>query len=707
MQAAGAPLPVLIELASWVGDLTPTDLVRSRWTLPGDPVGGLRDGDVWLVLDGLNEMGADAEERVRRLREWLKSPEAPARIVITCRAGDYDSAGLQLDGVPAVAIKDLDEVQVRAFAGNYLGDKAPAFLDRILPAPGGEYEQWSLSPLDYNPYEHDLLQVQFDARQRALSPLARKPYFLLALIIVFEHSGGLALPRNAGTLFRLLAGALWEREGKRGTPGWTPYSEVEPAFAALAFAMIHERRGTVVSRDYAEEKLGGPRLLLAGLSANYLTREGDTVRFYHQLLQEFFAAVGLKQAGGLDAGWLLEPGRPRYGYLPGGTTSINPLTFATRAPNEWDHAIVALSGIVDDPGALIERLLSFDPVLAVRCLGSGVQLSPAARRRALDTLIELLRHAPWNEVAAVTAALRRLHDRDLVAGLVAVLVEKPAGWSLVDPREAAALVLGTIACPEAVSGLRAALNCDSAAVRARAAQALGKIADPAAVPDLAYHLGDADPTSWFAYGTTTQEEAARALLAIAKDAPGVVVSAVLEALRGPHKPTRLAAARLLGKVGDRAAFPGLRDALLNDIDPEVQTTAAQALGEIGDPEALSVLFRELSEPDRDRGHLLRIFVHEFLRSSRVMFEPDRERAVRAVVSALERCRPATLPILLETLVSAPEKVRCWVAAALGRIGGPTALEALERASSDENEQVARAAASAAEEVRRATETGGR
>lgn len=83
----------------------------------------------------------------------------------------------------------------------------------------------------------------------ALRPLTRNPYLLSALVYLFERSPEHDLPRNAGKLFQGLARALWEREGKRGAAGWVPYHEAEPGFAALAFDMIEEDRGTAVPED--------------------------------------------------------------------------------------------------------------------------------------------------------------------------------------------------------------------------------------------------------------------------------------------------------------------------------------------------------------------------------------------------------------------------------------------------------------------------
>jgi hypothetical protein len=44
---------------------------------------------------------------------------------------------------------------------------------------------------------------------RGLFSLDRNPYLLAALIYIYDHAPGGDLPRNAGTLFRMLVRALW------------------------------------------------------------------------------------------------------------------------------------------------------------------------------------------------------------------------------------------------------------------------------------------------------------------------------------------------------------------------------------------------------------------------------------------------------------------------------------------------------------------
>ena len=80
-----AALPILIDLSTWIDHTTFGEFVQARWPFNDDATDPLRTGDVWLCLDGLNEMGADAETKAKQIRTWVKSPNRPSQVIITCR----------------------------------------------------------------------------------------------------------------------------------------------------------------------------------------------------------------------------------------------------------------------------------------------------------------------------------------------------------------------------------------------------------------------------------------------------------------------------------------------------------------------------------------------------------------------------------------------------------------------------------------------
>jgi HEAT repeat protein len=165
-------------------------------------------------------------------------------------------------------------------------------------------------------------------------------------------------------------------------------------------------------------------------------------------------------------------------------------------------------------------------------------------------------------------------------------------------RRAAAEALGAIGDPQAVPPLIQALRDRSENVRAAAAEALGAIGDPQAVPALIKALGDSDSEN-----VRLRQRRRWANSATPKPCPrsskhwGIgVMFAVRQrgrwAISATPKPFprsskrwgiatvmfARAAAEALGAIGDPQAMPALIQAL-GDSDSAVRAVAAEALGE--------------------------------------------------------------------------------------------------------------------------------
>lgn len=273
-----SPMPLFIELPKWPSTTSIADFIRAEWLLAGDPLDLIKRGEITVFLDGLNEMGAESQDKAELLRNWLASQDMPQRVVITCRAGDY-AGELKLGDLPTVQAEPLDEGRIKRFAVNYLGDRAEAFLEHILPA--------------------STLQKAVSVRvnDRSLFNLARNPYMLGVLIYLYHTAPNGQLPTNTGALFRELAQRLWERERQKQTTGWIPYEEMERALSKLAFTMIDEDQPTNVPLEYARRHVPDFALLRAAHNATLVDLSDSDLRFYHQLIQEFFAASRLVEVG--------------------------------------------------------------------------------------------------------------------------------------------------------------------------------------------------------------------------------------------------------------------------------------------------------------------------------------------------------------------------------------------------------------------------
>ncbi len=330
------PLPLLLSLHRWHDEITFEDFIRTQWTqeqLPAsdNPIQLIQYGRVILYLDGLNEMGANGSNRAKDIKSWLQSANVHTHVIITCRKDDYtDDFDLN---IPVVQIDPMNDKQIRGFAKKYLDMRSKEFLKRILPSDKKSRE--------------DL---------RHLLHLARNPYMLSALIFVFTNSSEQELPQNYGVLFDKLVRALAVREVKRNSLGWNSsdsiFSELKQSLANLAFSMIDQDRGIEVSIDFATDFLDENALKMAQ-SANYIEVNGSNLRFYHQLMQEYFASCKL------DSNWV-------YFLLK------DIKTFPVYRVPKWKNSIIAHAGLTDDISNLLEILYAHDIFLAVDCLTSGM-----------------------------------------------------------------------------------------------------------------------------------------------------------------------------------------------------------------------------------------------------------------------------------------------------------------------------------------------
>jgi HEAT repeat protein len=261
---------------------------------------------------------------------------------------------------------------------------------------------------------------------------------------------------------------------------------------------------------------------------------------------------------------------------------------------------------------------------------AAAALGRTGDRRAVEPLLMMLQ-APRPEYRQATAALRQLGETDLARAVLAVW-QGDAGPAkrLRDPRLGGPLV--------------AALGASSPQVRAAAADALGCLEDP----------GHVDP--------------------------------LIIALRGdPFPVVRCKAAQSLGLLGDTAALHPLLDSLFAE-DLGTRAESATALGALGDERASEPLLRALQDPDA--GVRRAAATSLGLLAARRAVEPliaalEEERnsdAVRqAVVMALGRIRCLeAVPALIKALDDAGDSVTVAAAHALGQIGDPRALEALEQ-----------------------------
>ena len=412
-----APLPLLAPLGAYTDD-GPFDAYLARHLGPLAPYLETyrASGRLILLLDGLNEMSQTGyAERVGRIQEVL-SRYSDDPTVVTCRALDYV---VRLEGLQKVEVLPLDETRMRTFLHNYLGQAAGERLFWMMVGgdevhtlwdtwqqAGGTWNQfWTATEMPENVYRKTTGgQHRLWARLRKEPPpllaLGRNPYLLLMTAQVYASAGG-ALPPNRARLFAAFVETLLRREEKRHPEGWVEAERQKDGLAGLAYAVQAEQgRGTTVERAWAVAQLGravpgcdAERLLYLATSAMLLDADDAMVRFYHQLLQEYFAAHELRRR--------VAVGDSLGRYWP-----------ADRwwKPSGWEETVILLAGMEPDASALLEELAAANPVVAARCLvEGGADANELTRRSIVAALLARMtdeRHPPVARVQAGDALAR-------------------------------------------------------------------------------------------------------------------------------------------------------------------------------------------------------------------------------------------------------------------------------------------------------------
>ena len=239
----------------------------------------LDDRRVAVFVDGLDEIPGRARLKVEHEILKLSRQIQSARILVTCRSGDYR----HLERFEPVELVPLDGAQIRAVAAAWLGKgQAQGFIEALTGTPAEE--------------------------------LAPRPLFLASLLTVFENSGG-ALPHQMTALYRrivFLALRDWDLE--RGVSRISEYAsflvdEKHEFLSTLSFMLTIDRKLVRFSREDLESiyRQIAPRFGLPPGEAEQVAAEieaytglivqvGDRYEFSHLSLQEYLCAYCMVRA---------------------------------------------------------------------------------------------------------------------------------------------------------------------------------------------------------------------------------------------------------------------------------------------------------------------------------------------------------------------------------------------------------------------------
>ncbi len=352
----------------------------------------LQRGKALLLLDALNEMPHKSTDDYFRLVGLWKSFAQQAarrknRVVFSCRSLDYSAnlSGKELP-VPQIEVQPMDAEQVRQFLERYTPDHA----DRVWKELEGT--------------------AQFG--------LYKTPYFLMLLCKQIESTNG-QVPKGRAGLFtgfvrqvlrRELEGELFqpgllldERDHRRlNRADWGDFELPErglllPKLSELAFkmqlkALETESAQVRIAYDDACDLLPpgcAAQLLKAGVALNVLDEDKDVVLFFHQLLQEYFAARQLAKAP--------DPALVHVEWQADKVTEALADTLAKLADGDplpplpqtgWEETTLTATPMARDSAAYIRDLMDRNLSLAARCAASSEVKIPADLKRQIqDALI--------------------------------------------------------------------------------------------------------------------------------------------------------------------------------------------------------------------------------------------------------------------------------------------------------------------------------
>ncbi|SKA84772.1 Formylglycine-generating enzyme, required for sulfatase activity, contains SUMF1/FGE domain [Thiothrix eikelboomii] len=398
------PLPVIIPLNRW------TDAEQSLASFVLEQMGSLAShftqlcqaGRVLPLLDALNELPFDQRAhklpQVRAFVNQVTRLNQPAfkRLLLTCRHRDYVDA-LEQD-LDRLTIEPLDPPRIWRFLQNYFhyfAEQQPQrfatkLAERLFwQLAGGEKVQacwqdwqqqgktdqwqafWQLRKIpddwpdelkySWNNYAR---QAQL-ADPRSLLKLAANPYLLFLITTLYARYQ--ELPQSRIELFGRFVEVLLKRESaeKASSRAYVPERMVLlTALKQLAW-QLQSRSGaaqearTVLARHEAVQTMPAADLEFAA-AASLLELTRDSVRFSHQLLQEFFTAQGFKdrREQGFTAAELWPPDQ-------------------WWQPNGWEEAAKLAAEYEAEPQALLEWLVPAQPLLAYEIAEQFNSLDPA------------------------------------------------------------------------------------------------------------------------------------------------------------------------------------------------------------------------------------------------------------------------------------------------------------------------------------------
>ncbi len=337
-----AAIPLLVELGDWIEDVNDQPfeefLRNALKPLDADLNELLATGRAFLLLDALNELPtAQQSEKIKPVKKWIKDQRL-AGIVISCRQRDFTD-DLKLD-INTVTIEPLDPTSIYQFVQRYLAvidpdnaktlseklfwqlatghsdnnseiESAKRIWQRLLDKGFVDFRLfWEVSrnlPFGYKKRKGLELAIStIEKDHSSLLKLAEIPYLLNILVGLFLEDKLPEPGEGRAKVFTRFVEDLLLRERKRyqkTTDDLTPPGEAGLLDALGELAWNLQRASHQNQQESVQTRLPESSVQMSlsesqlnhAIAANLLQVSSQQVNFIHQLLQEYFAALGLKK----------------------------------------------------------------------------------------------------------------------------------------------------------------------------------------------------------------------------------------------------------------------------------------------------------------------------------------------------------------------------------------------------------------------------
>jgi formylglycine-generating enzyme required for sulfatase activity len=342
--------------------------------------GYLEAGKLFFLFDALNEMPHEEyKEHAQALRHFIDrwSPK-DNRFLVTCRVLDY---GVELSGLQRVEVLPFSNSQIRNFLQNELQGEWEALWRALLEGK---------------------------AKKRRLLDMARNPYLLTMMIDVYAEDGRLGHSR-AELMERFIRILMHWTRGKYPPDEWLDADVQHEALSMLAYEMQSRAgSGTAVPAGLVKSVMplqvqidsrwppvpspsGQVLALAAGAHIIEMPVDRSSVRFYHQLLQEYFAARQMLKRDPAELADLW-----RWPWLEADMPPVGLRDLLSPLPppplTGWEETSILAAGLAaENDDKLVRALIQVNPVLAGRCLTEGqAKVCNSVRQAVVDGLLSAI-----------------------------------------------------------------------------------------------------------------------------------------------------------------------------------------------------------------------------------------------------------------------------------------------------------------------------